>query len=40
MPSLKTGLVTAGILIVALFIIARFAPSTFKTSIGLPSSAA
>lgn len=35
MPSLKTAAITAGILLVVLYMIAKFAPATFKADLGL-----
>ena len=37
MPTLKTALVTTGIMLVALFLISRFAPASLKAEIGLPA---
>lgn len=37
MPSLKTASITAAILLVTLFLVARFAPAEVKKSIGLTS---
>lgn len=37
MPSLKTALITVGIMLVAMFVIVRFAPATFKAQVGLAS---
>ena len=35
MPSLKTAAITAAILLVTLFLIAKFAPATLKSDLGL-----
>ena len=35
MPSLKTALMTAGIMLVALFVVVRFAPDTVTKAVGL-----
>ncbi len=40
MPSLKTAAITAGILIVVLYLVAKFAPASLKVDLGLPSQAA
>jgi hypothetical protein len=40
MPSLKTAAITAGILIVALWVIVKFAPATFTADLGLNKPAA
>lgn len=39
MPTLKTALVTVGIMLVALFLIVKFAPASLTTSVGLNKSA-
>ena len=39
MPTLKTAAVTVGLMLVALFVIARFAPAHIKNELGLPSAA-
>ena len=39
MPSLKTALITVAIMFVALFVVAKFAPASLKTELGLPSTA-
>lgn len=39
MPSLKTAAITAGILLLTLFIVARFAPAGLKSQIGLAPKA-
>ena len=38
MPSLKTAAITAAILVVTLFLIAKFAPASIKADLGLPSA--
>lgn len=35
MPSLRTALMTAGIMLVALFVIVKFAPAGVATAVGL-----
>ena len=35
MPSFKTAAITAAILLVTLFLVAKFAPATLKTDLGL-----
>jgi len=40
MPSLKTAGITVGLMLLALYLIAKFAPASVKVDLGLPSNAA